>query len=504
MGAISLKWDITGRCNLRCGHCLQGERLRDGVARSADTSPPAVELDEAQFEHIIEKLPASEIVHINLLGGEPTLLGEKFLNIIKHCSDKGIKTTFNTNGLLLKQPFIQRVIDAGAAGIILSIDGPTAESHDAVRGKGTFEVITKNLSGLMKHIRQHGIPFETTVSTVVTPYNGDILGRMVDYCVDTGVDTLNLLPISYTGFALEDIRHLYISEKRELEIAEAFVEHVSRLPGGLNDLRVEARFILPPLANYLEAKFGYALRLTKNCCSATTTFGYINPSGELFPCDRIAYEFADVDFRAPEGRRASLLKWDFGEIWNSSFHTNMFQYVTNHNVYRDYSPCDHCEYLEAGLCVPCPLFRLRKGSVSFYQCRFAEQQLGTLELSDRHRPDRTTGSHYLNQYQPKQRVVMAQGRNRIAGKLVQKAKGIRWNVAPGREILFNPHRNKFYSLNPLGRRIWNEIDCRKTEAEILQSVQQQVTDPADAALRVDDVCHFLDALASEGLIEVCG
>jgi MoaA/NifB/PqqE/SkfB family radical SAM enzyme len=89
MKAISLKWDITGRCNLKCLHCLQGDRLKEGVSTSNGFSCSDCELDEKHLIHMIDKLPASEIAHINFLGGEPTLLGNKFLRIVKHCSSKG-------------------------------------------------------------------------------------------------------------------------------------------------------------------------------------------------------------------------------------------------------------------------------------------------------------------------------------------------------------------------------------------------------------------------------
>lgn len=497
---ISLKWDLTGRCNLRCRHCLQGDRLREETVRPALTGTNRYELDEAAIISLIDKLPAQQIVHINFLGGEPTLLGEKFLSLVHHTSDRGIKTTFNTNGTTLTSDFIERMLASGAAGVIVSVDGPTAESHDAVRGAGTFVEITRNLRRLMRRLEEHERPFETTVSTVVTPYNGENLVEMVDYCLDLGVETLNLLPMSYTGYALANASDLFMSEEREVEIADKFVHDLSqRQPDGL---RIEARFILPPLANYLEQKHGYALRLTKNCCSATTTFGYINPSGELFPCDRIAYDFEDEDFGAPDGRRASLVDLEFGEVWNSDFQKRMFRYVTDRTIYESYIPCNRCAYLDAGLCVPCPLFQLRNDTVSFHQCCFAERELGSLRLSPRHHQERTEGSHYLNQYQPQRRLVLAEDDASLRGRRLKRAQGVRWNTLPGREIVFNPRGNKFYSMNALGRQIWELLGEESTDVEIVQAVQESKESPGDRKATPDEVRHFLSALVAERLLEL--
>ncbi|MDH7578735.1 MAG: PqqD family peptide modification chaperone [Bacillota bacterium] len=492
MGALSLKWDITGRCNLKCKHCLVD---MFGAGRRHQ------EITHDERLEIVDKLPPSVVQHINILGGEPTVLRDDFLELVKKCASKAIKTTFNTNGILLDRGFTEKVIEAGAAGIIFSVDGPGSEYHDAVRGQGTFEKTVYNLCQLTDYVHSNNIPFEVTVNTVVNAHNADVIGRMVDLCVDCGVDSLNLLPIDYAGYAADHIKELYLSDLDEIKTAERFVKYVCQRPGKASGLNLDCRFILPPLADYLERKYGYALPLTRNCCGATTTFGYIDPYGNLYPCDRVAFDFSDASFGEPGSRKTSLTDYEFYEVWNSGFVTGMFQFISNRDVYSKYIPCDHCDYLDAGFCVPCPLYALNEKEVVFQQCLFAERELGRLRLSERYSEARMNGSHYLNQYQPRKREVHVEQLDGLSpGSCFRKAEGIRWSMRDDHEVLFNPFSSKFYSVNPLGRRIWTLIDGTSTIEDLTRRLEQEMVDPPRPETIDRDVRQFIGALLSEGLV----
>jgi MoaA/NifB/PqqE/SkfB family radical SAM enzyme len=494
MPAISLKWDVTGRCNLHCKHCLVGSSLISG---------PDPELSPEKRTQLIDNLPEAAIRHVNIIGGEPTMLGEELIHLIEQCAGKGIKVTFNTNGMKLKRPLTERIVQAGAAGVIISIDGPTPESHDAVRGKGTFAIVTRNLAELVDYVRTEKIPFDITVNTVLTAANASLLGQMFDFCIAQGVDRLNILPLSYTGWAADNQDSLYLSEQEEIDAAEKLVRHISARPDGLGGLELEPRFILPPLADYLANKFGFRLPLTKNCCGATTTFGYIDPTGKLHACDRVAFEFADATFGARPAPRTSLSNTPFFDVWNSEFYTAMFKFISDRGVYANYVPCNRCEYLNAGFCVPCPLYALRNTRVSFPQCLFAERENGSLRLSESNRSARKRGSHYLNQYQPESKIVTSgDSSGEIWQRPVRLTQGLRWTMKENREVIFNPATNKFYTVTAQARLIWLAIDGVKTGSEICDSLESKGTNALEKVAMSQSVFEFLKALKSEGLV-VC-
>jgi MoaA/NifB/PqqE/SkfB family radical SAM enzyme len=452
---------------------------------------------------LVDNLPEGAVRHVNIIGGEPTMLGDELISVIERCAKKGIKVTFNTNGMKLRRRLVERIVQAGAAGVIVSIDGPTAESHDAVRGKGTFAVVTRNLAALTNYVRTTGAPFDVTVNTVLTGYNADLLGQMVDFCIEHGVDRLNILPLSYTGWAADNLDSLHLSEQKEIDAAEHLVQHICSRPDRLAGLDLETRFVLPPVADYLEKEFGFRLPMTKNCCGATTTFGYIDPTGKLHPCDRVAFEFADATFGTSAPREKNVARAAFFDVWNSPFYGEMFKFISDRAVYKNYVPCNRCEYLNAGFCVPCPLYALRETRVSFYQCLFAEKENGSLRLSEAYQSARKRGSHYLNQYQPEQKSIPAtENGGEVWRRPVRLRQGLRWTMKNNRELVFNPVGNKFYTVTPLARSIWLAIDGEKTGSQICESLKSPGADALESLAMTQSVFEFLKTLQSEGLI-VC-
>jgi hypothetical protein len=68
------------------------------------------------------------------------------------------------------------------------------------------------------------------------------------------------------------------------------------------------------------------------------------------------------------------------------------------------------------------------------------------------------------------------------------------------EVLFNPFSSKFYSVNPLGRRIWTLIDGTSTIEDLTRRLEQEMVDPPRPETIDRDVRQFIGALLSEGLV----
>jgi radical SAM protein with 4Fe4S-binding SPASM domain len=334
---------------------------------------------------------------------------------------------------------------------------------------------------------------------------------MFDFCVDHGVKSLNILPLDYTGFAANNVKYLFLSDSDEIKAAEKFAVYLRDKYPNIDMIDLDSRFILPPLMDYLENNFHISLPIARNCCGATTTFGYIDPFGNLYPCDRVAFEFADIDFGKDTDKKKSLVDNNFFEIWNSNYFTEMFKFITDRSHYLKYEPCNRCEYLDAGYCVPCPLYALRNEKIVFQQCLFAERKNGSLRLSKRFQDTRKTGSHYLNQYQPKKiEVVPTKSMEILNTMIVKKENGILSNIEAGRQIIFSPENNKFYSINSDGANIWSSIDKNLTVEEIAAEFSEisykklnEIYNSVDLSCFGDNaevVKEFIRALSSEGLV----
>ena len=127
------QWHFLTKCNLRCKHCYQadyihGELSFDKLKQIAD--------------QIITALTKWNMYgRISLTGGEP-LLSKSLFPLMDYLSnsERIISINILTNGTLLDEQIVDELKQYNKLKQIqISMDGGSAEEHDKVRGKGTFE-----------------------------------------------------------------------------------------------------------------------------------------------------------------------------------------------------------------------------------------------------------------------------------------------------------------------------------------------------------------------------
>ena len=134
VGIRGLFLHLTDRCNLRCIHCYVGEGTERGPDPDAD-----------KIHALIDELADIGGRSITLSGGEP-LLHRDWPDIVGHAGER-LKVTLNTNGTLVTEP-VARQLAQVRPYVQVSLDGPDPETHDAVRGEGTFASALRGIRAL--------------------------------------------------------------------------------------------------------------------------------------------------------------------------------------------------------------------------------------------------------------------------------------------------------------------------------------------------------------------
>lgn len=129
-------WEATQACDLRCLHCRAEARpWRDPL-----------ELTTQEGKALIDRVAAFGQPYPILVfsGGDP-LKRPDLLNLIGHATDLGLKVGVTpAPTALLRDETIEAFRDAGVHRLALSLDGATAQHHDAFRGElGSFGVIMR-------------------------------------------------------------------------------------------------------------------------------------------------------------------------------------------------------------------------------------------------------------------------------------------------------------------------------------------------------------------------
>lgn len=125
-------WEVTRACDLVCRHCR---------AEAVSRRHPA-ELSTTEGVELLERLAAfgSPLPQVVLTGGDPLKRADLF-TLIEAARALGFGVSVAPSATPLVTPeSIGRLKAVGVEAISLSIDGATAQQHDALRGvSGTFE-----------------------------------------------------------------------------------------------------------------------------------------------------------------------------------------------------------------------------------------------------------------------------------------------------------------------------------------------------------------------------
>ena len=133
---------LTDNCNLTCVSCACWRTTtRD-------------ELSTEEWKAVLDQLQPAGIVKANFTGGEP-LLRKDAAELMAHARARGVRSLhLNTNAVLLNDTRRNAVLDAGVRSFNISIDGPTAQTHNLIRGRNAFERTTTNLEPLLARRRE--------------------------------------------------------------------------------------------------------------------------------------------------------------------------------------------------------------------------------------------------------------------------------------------------------------------------------------------------------------
>ncbi|OQX13209.1 MAG: heme biosynthesis protein [Desulfobacteraceae bacterium IS3] len=177
---------ILTNCNLKCRHCYINP---DQHGRN--TLPLSVIC--SWLETFAEK---SRIANVIFLGGEPTLHPDLAAAVKKAKLMGFASVTVDTNGYLFHD-VLSKLGPDEVDYFSFSLDGPTAESNDRLRGQGVYEKCTAGI----REANQRG--FATSLIYTVSQANIHELDRMGPLLEDLGIRRFFIQVIGIRGKSAE-------------------------------------------------------------------------------------------------------------------------------------------------------------------------------------------------------------------------------------------------------------------------------------------------------------
>lgn len=183
---LLIYWELTRACELACRHCR---------AEAIPWRDPR-ELSTAEGLALLDRLAAfgPPLPHLVLTGGDPLQRPDLF-DLIAAARERGFSVALTPSGTYaLTEAVIRRLQAAGVWMLALSLDGATAEGHDALRGvPGSFEATVR----AARWARAAGLPVQ--INTLVCAETVGDLPAMVDRLIELGVARWSLFFLVPTG-----------------------------------------------------------------------------------------------------------------------------------------------------------------------------------------------------------------------------------------------------------------------------------------------------------------
>lgn len=246
----------TMRCNLRCKHCCV-------PMESLNTTVKELDLEETKKALInISKIMTNN-KRLAFLGGEP-LMRSDFLDVAEFAHEIGFTDLgISTNAILIDEKFAQKAKDLNIS-VQISVDGPTKESHEFIRGVGTWDKVMKAIGILKK--------YDVKMKLNMVFYKGNI-NLIPDY-ISLGrhlqIKDLRLIPLINMGRAKENLESSSVDE-----MVDAIIEMIKKEPEVIHYL-YDTNFI----GLVMNARISNRL---VSCGSGVITL-ILDPHGDVYPC----------------------------------------------------------------------------------------------------------------------------------------------------------------------------------------------------------------------------
>lgn len=298
-----VSWNVTNACNMFCDHCY-----REAGCKAEE------ELSTEEAKTLLDQIAKAGFKIMIFSGGEP-LTRPDILELVSYATSLGLRSVFGTNGTLITLEMAQKLKDAGAMGMGISLDSMDKKKHNEFR---KFEGAWEGAVQGMRNCRAVGLPFQ--IHTTVMDWNNHELEAITDFAVAEGA-------VAHHFFFLVPTGRAKTIEAESLR-AEQYEETLTRIMKKQTEVDIELKPTCAPQFMRIAAQMGIKTRFRRGCL-AGTAYCIISPRGKVQPCAYLNMELGDVR------------ETPFDEIWKNN------EVLNNLRSLEYKGGCGECEFKRA-------------------------------------------------------------------------------------------------------------------------------------------------------------
>ncbi len=289
--------ETTNRCNFSCTMCPRNVH-----------ELPATDMPLSMFTRVLDRLSLPEGSLITLFGlGEP-LMHPDIFSMVEQVRRRGYRAAFTTNGVLLTDAVIERILSSGLSSIRISVDDDEFGSAGGV--------LHRAASRVMEHTRllvarRAGPAPEVLWNVVASAASVPTIPRLIASAAQIGVDgvnIINLVPRFSTLAPVPEDRRALLFREWHLQGRRLGVRVLSTFGD---------RFGLP--------RFFHGGGLE---CPSVLSYAYVTMDGDVTPCCHL-----------PRLAMGNLFEASLREIWHGE------RFRRFRRTYRTSRTCRECRLL---------------------------------------------------------------------------------------------------------------------------------------------------------------
>lgn len=206
--------DITEVCNLACIHCphpsFKESHHYDG--RSLDPELNAKLVDE------VREYGKGHTQYLRYASNGEPMAHKQFFEMIEYATRySGTTVTLTTNGKIMNEKRVDKLVEIGVNMIDISIDALSQEAYSVIRVGGNIKVTNGNVLNLIKRSKEPGSKTKVVVSFVEQPQNTHEAEAFKKFWEDNGADYVVIRRLHSCSGAKEELAQA----KREENAKEA-------------------------------------------------------------------------------------------------------------------------------------------------------------------------------------------------------------------------------------------------------------------------------------------
>lgn len=296
---------VNWACNLTCRECWMY-----GDSASESTWLPEVKRDQISMEMwtgLLDELAADqgEKPYLTIMGGEP-LIHPRLVEMVREAKTRlpECNLDMSTNATLLHR-HAEKLVDAGIDDVYISVDGPTPEINDPIRGRKAFERAMRGLEALQEASRKAGHGPMIALNFTVTGMNYTHLPDMVRLSERLGLSEITVGLASYftreegaeTAPAFQSATHRpftswagYCNEHQHANIEPARLKEIFDEAESMSDT---VKVLIPPTrySNEDKSKFftgEWSSLVKETTCVKLWAQATVLPNGQVLSCTTFA------------------------------------------------------------------------------------------------------------------------------------------------------------------------------------------------------------------------